>query len=408
MSPTLSISTVPEIPTRLVNLDRARATFGHRADILAGFLHRTDPLAEAVVQAFSEMAPGKGKRVLDRALDEGIERVPSPPRALVALFEQLHETPFWVDPEQLAVGGRAMLRTGIFGLFALGAGSLPLSYATPAANKPLTFSRRLVEMAPRRILDTMRFHLHTCTPGGLAPGADGFKTTVRVRLVHAQMRRLLLASKGWNHAAWGAPINQVDQAYATVLFSAYPLGWLSKLGVHFTADERDAAIQLWRYSGHLMGVDATLLPATEAEARRFGELYELTQERPDDDARALVRALVNAAPVLGQSYFGRTDWIPGAFSTLARFFLGPQRADDLGLPASSYAALTPLLRAAVVQTEAVRRVSPRGYDFAVRAGTAIERGIVEGGLKGGDAKQGGIVEALFGAGRRNAARAEES
>ena len=60
-----------------------------RVDALGAALWRTDPLAEAVVLAFSEMAPGKGKRFLERALEEGIEKVPAAPRALVAELRML-------------------------------------------------------------------------------------------------------------------------------------------------------------------------------------------------------------------------------------------------------------------------------------------------------------------------------
>src|SRR4051812_1195318 len=99
-------------PTRFVRLDAARRAFGDRVDVFGSFLWKTDPLAEAVVQAFSELAPGKGKRMLDRALVEGVERVPSAPRSLFALFEQAHSAPFWVDWDQIDLGGKALLRTG--------------------------------------------------------------------------------------------------------------------------------------------------------------------------------------------------------------------------------------------------------------------------------------------------------
>lgn len=386
-------------PTRVVNLDRARGKFGARADLLASSLWKTDPLAEAVVKAFSALPPGKGKRLLDQALDEGVGKVSSAPRALVQLFEQIHDTPFWVDREQLDLGGRALLRTGIFGLFALGAGSLPLSYAPPGANKALAFSRRLVAMAPRRILDTMRFHYSTCAPGGLLPGGEGFKLSIHVRLVHAQMRRILLASGRWNEEAWGAPVNQADAAYANVLFSAYPMAWMRSLGVHFTAEESDAAMQLWRYSGHLLGVDPALLPATEAEARRLGALYEATQAPPDDDARALTRALADAAPILGKRYFGRTEWIPGVFATLARFFLGEERASSLGLPRGSFRPLLSLGRAVILPTEALRRLWPAAEGFAQRAGATLERGIIENGLPPQATTGAGTIEAVLGAQR---------
>lgn len=388
-------------PTRFVNLAAARSRFGARVDRFGSFLSKTDPLAEAVVAAFSGLPPGKGKRLLDLALDQGIRAVPSAPRALVHLFEQVEDVPFWVDREQLDLGGAAFLRCGVFGLFALGAGSLPLTYAPPAANKPLAFSRRLVEMAPRRVMDTMRFQLETCLPGGLERSSEGFKISLRVRLVHAQMRRILLASGGWKAAAWGAPLNQADKAYANVLFSAYPLRWLRRLGFYFTPEESDALIQLWRYSGHLLGVDATLLPATEAEALRLGALFEATQDRPDADSRALTQALMQAAPTLVEKYLAQQGIVSGAWLALARFFLGDALLDELGAPKSPLRPIVPLLRAAVAQSEAIRRRSTRGTALAVRFGVDIERAIVGGGLGAASAgSQPNTMEALLGGARR--------
>src|SRR5262249_29285454 len=153
--------------------------------------------------------------------------------------------------------------------------------------------------------------------------------------------------------------------------------WLRRLGAQFTAEESDAVMQLWRYSGYLVGVDPTLLPATEAEARRLGALYEATQEPPDVDSRALVRALIEAAPTLLQSYVEQTGWVPGAVAALSRFFLGDARSDDLGIPQSALRVAIPLLRTAIAQGETLRKLAPGGSDFVTRVGTAFERGIVE-------------------------------
>src|SRR5262245_8594633 len=125
------------------NVEGAGRSFGERVDRVGSLVTRRDPVAEAVVAALCGDGSGQGKRLLDLALEQGIGAVPNPPRALVRLFEQIDDVPFWVDREQLDLGGAAFLRCGVFGLFALGSGSLPLTYAPPAANKPLAFSKRL-------------------------------------------------------------------------------------------------------------------------------------------------------------------------------------------------------------------------------------------------------------------------
>ena len=399
------------LPARFVNVEAARRVYGGRVDTLGAFLSKTDPLAEAVVAAFSELAPGKGKKLLDQALDEGIGAVPSAPKALVRLFEAIEAVPFWVDREQLDLGGATLLRCGFLGLSVLAAGSLPLSYLASGGNKALTFSRRLVEMAPRRLVDTMRFHLETCLPGGLERGSEGFKTTIRVRLVHAQMRRILWASGRWDAAAWGAPLNQSDTAGTNVLFSAYPLRWLRRLGYHFTPEESDAVVQLWRYSGHLLGIDPVLLSATEAEAHRLGAIVEATWGPPDDDSRALIHALRGAMAGLMAARFPKSPTSPFLpkpalasefWSTLTRFCLGDAVLDQLGIPKSPARVLLPVMRAAVAQGEALRRRSPRGTELALRMGTELERYFVSTAMP----SQQGTIEAVLGAqGRR---RGEEN
>ena len=54
-------------------------------------------------------------------------------------------------------------------------------------------------------------------------------------------------------------------------------------------------MQLWRYSGTLMGVDTELVPTTESEARRLADLIAATQDEPDADSRLLTHALLNTS-----------------------------------------------------------------------------------------------------------------
>ena len=86
--------------------------------------------------------------------------------------------------------------------------SLVLGYASPAGNKPLMLSGRLKEQALKRLNETARFVQAVCRPGGMRPLADGWQITVKVRLIHAQVRRMILKSGKWDEGAWGAPVNQ--------------------------------------------------------------------------------------------------------------------------------------------------------------------------------------------------------
>lgn len=154
-----------KFPSRYVRLDQARERYGTRVDRLGSFLMKGDPLADAAVNALAVHPAPVRQSMLDRALNEGIDAVPEGPDALRALFAQLDRVPFWVDPERLDRGGAAFLRSGLLGGMVLGAYSLVAGYCSPGGNKPLAFSGRLSQDAPRRLAETGRFVQAVSSPG---------------------------------------------------------------------------------------------------------------------------------------------------------------------------------------------------------------------------------------------------
>jgi hypothetical protein len=283
----------PGPPSRFLHAAEARARFGSSIDRLSELLHEGDPLADAVVEAFSRLPPGTGRRMLEEALRNGIGSVSGAPDALRALFAEVDHVPAWVDRDAIERGGELLFRAGWFGGLSLGT-SLIYGYASPGGNKPLVFSGRLNEQAPRRLMETSRFVEATCLPGGLRRFAEGFAITVKVRVMHAQVRRLLLESGRWSSEDWGLPINQHDMGGTSLLFSAVPIDSLRKLGFEHGEEEIHLFMQLWRYSGYLMGVSPEVLPTSEREARRLMDMIASTEAEPDDDSRRLTRALFAA------------------------------------------------------------------------------------------------------------------
>src|SRR5262249_29656166 len=216
------------------------------------------------------------------------------PAELRAFRNCLSELPFWADLDRARRGGEVLVRTGFFGGLVLGFRSLVAGYCSPAGNKPLVFSGRLREAASRRLSETSRFVSLVYQPGSLAPGAPGWVAAARVRLMHAQIRRILRASPRWDARAWGDPINQVDMAGTTLLFSLVLVDGLRMLGFRIEREACEEVLHLWRTAGGVLGVVPDLLCATEAEARVLWELLESTQEAPDTDSAALAVALLEA------------------------------------------------------------------------------------------------------------------
>lgn len=375
-------------PTRFANTAEARARFGDRVDRIGSFFDKIDPLGDEAVAAI-EATPG-GWKLFDEAARRGVERVPNAPQAFRALFDQVCHVPMWVDWESIDRGGSALLRAGPLGGIVLALKSLVLGYLSPGGNKPLVFSGRLAEQAPRRLNETARFVQATITPRAMRPHGEGWQITLKVRLIHSHVRRMILKSGRWDAAAWGAPVNQHDQLGTSLLFSVIVLDGLRQLGMRIPFAEAQSYIDLWRWSGWLMGIDPELLPATEAEAVRLGDVFYATQGDPDDDSRLLTRALLDAPLMQARTPRERANAKRLVrFSTaMCRHLIGDERADAVGLPHTSWKYMMPFVRRLVSSVELVRETVPFADVPAVWAGTRYWDRVVEIGLAGAMAEFG--------------------
>ena len=372
----------PSFPTRYANLDAARARFGDRVDRLGRHLWNSDVPADRVISAMDGMRKGEGWRTFERGLRG--ERIPEAPLAMRELIEEAAHVPAWVDWSTCDRGGALLMRAGALGGAVLGARSLVLGYASPGGNKPLVFSGRLKAQASRRLNETARFVQAVCRPAGMRPFADGWQITLKVRMIHAQVRKMILASGRWNADAWGAPMNQHDLAGTTLLFSAAIIDGLRKLGMRITAEEADGYIHLWRWVGRTIGVHPDVLPASEPEAMRLADLIEMTMGEPDQDSRDLPRALFEAAfdgcdtkrkmrEAQRNVMFGRV---------VCRELIGDELADKLDVPRQPIRYAMPMMKRFVTAVERFSRVVPFGERSAVAMGTHYWDRVVEIGLQG--------------------------
>jgi hypothetical protein len=328
------------------------------------------------------MEESEWQQMLALALDRGVAAVPNAPEALRAFFAQADQIPFWVDRHQCNLGGATFLRCRL-GFVALGMLSLPLIYSWPAGNKPLALSGHLVHRAAQRLKDTTRYVFAISQPDALARFSDGFKMTVRVRLIHAQVRKLLRQSGQWRDEAWGAPINQCHLAGTNLLFSVGVLDALRRMGYRFKSAEREALIHLWRYAGYLMGVENELLVAGEWEGHRLLDLIFTFEREPDDDSRALVHALMQTSFDYVRGFRVARPCSMNLCYGISRALIGDERADALGFPKTSWRWLVPAVRPATWMIETARCFSPQVQALARVAGPSAFRHLLsERGLKG--------------------------
>ena len=370
------------VPSRLLDTRAARARFGDRIDRLAPYLLAVDPLADAVVAAFAALPPGEGFALLERALRRGIGSVNAAPEPLRALFAEVDRVPGWVDWGVIDRGGELLMRSGVLGGLVLGAGSIILGYASPGGNKPLVFSGRLHEQAARRLQETGRFVEAVSRPGGMRRGGDGFQITVKVRIMHAQVRRMILATGRWDEARWGAPINQHDMSATTLLFSLAVIEGLRALGFHIDPDEAERAMALWRYVGWVIGCDRELTPGSVFEARQLADLIQATQGPPDEDSRSLTAAALDArlavARTAREQRLGHAAREIGG--ALVYGLLGEPMAQSLGVPRSALRGVVPFIRSVNAAAEPLRKRIPAAHRAAVEHGYRYWSRVVEVGL----------------------------
>lgn len=376
------------IPSRYTHLDAARARFGDRVDRLAPFFFKVDPLADAVIEAIDALPPQRGWAALEQALATGIASVPDAPDALRALFAEIDAVPVWVDWATIDRGGELLFRSGILGGIVLGAKSLVLGYVAPAGNKPLVLSGRLQQQAGRRLNETSRFVQAVCRPGGLRRHGDGLSITVKVRLMHARVRRMILQSGRWDEASLGAPINQHDMAGTQLLFSVAVLDGLRTFGFKIDSDESESYMHLWRYVGRLIGVDPEISPTSELDARALVEIIAATQDAPDDDSRALTKALLDS-PLEGaktEEAKRRARLATRLGQGFVRGLVGEEMADSLGVPKTRWRYAMDVARAAARATEIARETIPGTRAALIDAGHRYWDRVVEIGLAGATAE----------------------
>ncbi|WP_279100511.1 oxygenase MpaB family protein [Gordonia bronchialis] len=324
------------IPTALVRADLAIDRYGRAGHRWLDAMWEADDLADAV--AADEFAGGSATTAVRTALADGIGAVLDAPASLRALFAFLDTEPDWLDHDRLDRAADALIRhTAALGIV-LGAASLVRGAGNTIAGKPLAVTGRYVSQPAVRSVEVGEWLRQVLTPGGMRRGGDGFAYTVRVRMIHAHVRKMLWRSGDWDEAAWGVPIPQPYMAFTMAEFGHIALDAMEKLGVRFSDDELDDIYHLWRYVGHVVGMTEDLNPASAADHIRIEELYRLTSPGPGPDDRDFVVALTDdyLVPELANVLPGPRKWRRATATSLMhglqRVFIGDDDADALGIP----------------------------------------------------------------------------
>ena len=299
-----------------------------------------DPPMDALLAWLEEVGPRRGRALFEQALAQGIDAVPDAPEPLRAFFEVVDREPTWLDREQLDAAARFLHGTGLVGPYVLRDFALMGGYLLSGFNHALILTGALHKGAAQRIAETGKWWVDCTERGGLERFGPGFATTLRVRLVHAMVRRNLPLRAEWDNTQWGLPVNQTDMLATYLAFGPIMLVGMRAMGIPVTRAESRAVMHLWKYAGWLMGVDERWLVDEEREGLvRLFQTF-LTQSPPDWTSEALGRALAEE-PLERRYPLG--DALPAAQELVRRLryhqhlsnsslFLTPKQMKKLGLP----------------------------------------------------------------------------
>ena len=301
-----------------------------------------DPLGEAMAEDLEAFSPAESRRLIEAAMnEEGEVALRNAPASLIEFFRDAETTPEWLDYAAFAPSVRMFHRNSPLILVAFVAGVLIEGFTTNIA-KSFHITGRVRDQGVRRLGQNNRHMTEIFLPNGMYRYGDGWKLSVRIRIVHARVRRLLSNSgDDWDTEAWGLPISAAHLGYAISTFSARLLKHIETLGAKYDDEEYASFMAVWRYSGYLMGIPETIL---FQEADDALELYDIGHMcEPDCPMESIVMAhsLINSAPLIA----GITD--PVGRQKLARYLyrisrslIGKEAADALQYPQlSSFGAV---------------------------------------------------------------------
>ena len=313
--------------------EKARAIAPDIADKYVAHTLIGDPLGEEMAADLDAFSASESERFIQAAMnEEGEEALSDAPDSLRRFFREAETLPEWLDYSTFAPSVRMFYRNSQIVLAAFVAGVLIEGFTTNIA-KSFFITGRVRDQGVRRLGQNNRHMMEIFLPGGMYRHGDGWKLSLRIRIVHARLRRLLNNSEDWDKEAWGEPINAAHLGYAVSAFSARLLKHMKTLGATYNKEEYDSFMAVWRYSGHIMGIPQSILFQDADEALRLWKIALLCEPDSPTESIVMAHSLINSAPLIA----GATE--PEARRSLARYvyrlsrgLIGREFAESLMYP----------------------------------------------------------------------------
>lgn len=277
--------------------------------------------------------------------------------ALQRYLAQGRALPGWADRQKIERAEAIFMDHGPLSCTLLFCSSLPECYVMPQLAAVLHIAGQLEQHTEHRIRQTAAMVFPVMMKGGLTdPEGSGVAQVLKVRLIHATVRHLILrgdptqvrgvvartaphdpaaglhaalAAHGWDVDAQGLPCNQLELAYTLLTFSYCFLQGLRTLGQRLPPADEEAYLHAWNVMGHVLGVRRELMAWTMDDAQAlFARMQAEGGLQPGqaDPRPALGRALIAA---MARSI--RLPVLRGLPVPLTRWLIGPDTARRIGI-----------------------------------------------------------------------------
>lgn len=324
----------------------ARALDPELADLYVRHTTVGDPLADAAVGALP-LDPGRAHQLIEAGMEQDAAALRAAPAPLRAFFDAVDAPPSWFDPEAIRPACRAFHRESDLFMGGLVLCVLVIGFST-LISRSFFATGRMTEFGLRRLRQNARHIIEVTLPGGLDRQGEGWKLSVRIRLVHARCRQLFRDAQGswaWDEDIYGTPLSAAHIALAYAGFSALQLDAAARLGASLDLDAREGYMHLWRYVGHLFGLPPALLFDDEAAGSAFSHIGLACEPPPDLESIVMAHSLIRYQPfVVGVEDRTERLGLEKNLYRVSRALIGDEMADRLNYPKQWTTGLLPILR----------------------------------------------------------------
>ena len=304
-----------------------------------------DPPADRAAASLAGLRQRDMHRLISAGMNRDEHVFRDAPQELRDFFTASETTPDWFYDRPVHPGCRLFHSNPDLFLMGFAAGAIVQGFTT-LISKSFTTTGRIIDRGVHRLAQNIKHLYEIMIPEGLERDGEGWKLSVRIRLIHAQMRHLLAQSGQWDADTYGVPLHAAHIGLAASLFSEQLMTHTRRLGVRMTAEERASFMHIWQCSAWLMGVPETILFHNESEAAELGRIGLLCEPPPDVDAIIVGNVIINSAALVAHVLEpAERQALTSQGYRISRAFIGNELADQLEYPKQRTFYILPALRA---------------------------------------------------------------